>query len=185
MSRFHIIAVVAAVGLSAGAVQAQERPARSSGAEMVQVVVQDDPRQALARRLVQMTLRGMDKFTQETVTRQLATASDAISEEQMRWLRRNAPTIIESNLSVLVGAITQEYATRFTEAELDALIAFYEGPLGRDIARKQMETGGALGEAMQKFQIAFLTELRAKFCGEFDCGSDAARASPTTKPNRH
>lgn len=103
----------------------------------------------------------------------------------MRWLRRNAPTIIESNLSVLVGAITQEYATRFTEAELNALIAFYEGPLGRDIARKQMETGGALGEAMQKFQIAFLTELMTKFCGEFDCGGDPAKAPPTPKPNRH
>lgn len=185
MFRFTMIVIVAAAGLSGGAVQAQERPARSPGSEMLQVVVQDDPRPALAERLVQMTLRGMDKFTQETITAQLATPSDAISEEQLRWLRRNAPTIIESNLSVLVGAITQEYATRFTEAELNALIAFYEGPLGRDIARKQMETGGALGEAMQKFQIAFLTELRTKFCGEFGCGSDAAKVSPMTKPNRH
>ncbi|MGH7020074.1 MAG: DUF2059 domain-containing protein [Brevundimonas sp.] len=185
MYKFNLIAIAAAASLSAGAAQAQEAQAQSTASDRLQVVVRDDPRPALASRLVQTTLRGMDKFTQETITGQLANASDAISEDQVRWLRRNAPTIIESNLGVLVSAITHEYATRFTEAELNALIAFYEGPLGRDIARKQMETGGALGEAMQKFQVAFVTELMTKFCGEFDCGVEAAKGTPATKPNRH
>lgn len=183
MHKFSLIVVSAC--LFAGAAQAQDARPQSVRSDMVQVVVRDDPRPALAERLVQMTMRGMDKFTQETITAQLTNADDAISEEQARWLRRHTPSIIESNLAPLVGAITEEYATRFTEAELNALIAFYEGPLGRDIARKQMETGGALGEAMQKFQLAFITELMTKFCGEFDCGAAPVKGRPASKRNSH
>lgn len=183
MHKFSLIVVAAC--LLSRAVQAHEVRPQPATPDMLEVVVRDDARPALAERLVQMTLRGMDKFTQETITAQLTNADDAMSDEQVRWLRRHTPTIIESNLVPLVGAITEEYATRFTEAELNALIAFYEGPLGRDIARKQMETGGALGEAMQKFQIAFVTELMTKFCGEFDCGVAPVKGRPATKPNRH
>ncbi|MNE49830.1 hypothetical protein D3C80_1443750 [compost metagenome] len=183
MHKFSLIVV--AVCLFAGAVQAQEAQPQPATPDMLQGGVRHDPRPALAERLVQLTLRGMDKFTQETITGQLENADDAISEEQARWLRRHTPSIIESNLAPLVGAITEEYAARFTEAELNALIAFYEGPLGRDIARKQMETGGALGEAMQKFQVSFITELMTKFCGEFDCGAEAVKGRPASKPNSH
>jgi hypothetical protein len=48
-----------------------------------------------------------------------------------------------------------------------------------------METGGALGQAMQKFQVAFVTELMTKFCGEFDCGAAPVKGSPASKPNSH
>ena len=76
-------------------------------------------------------------------------------------------------------------AARFTEAELNALIAFYDGPMGQDIARKQMELGGSLGEAMQTFQVSFLTELMTKFCGEFDCEGQEVKGAPSAKAPRH
>lgn len=185
MRKTSLIAAVAALSFAFGtAVQAQDTERGTSSSDLLQVVVRDDPRPVLAERLVRLTLNGMEKFTQETITRDLIEAGDALPEEQARWLRRNASSIIDSNLRPLIGAIAQEYATRFTEAELNALIAFYDGPVGRDIARKQMELGGALGEAMQKFQIAFVTELSTKFCAEFDCAAFAAKETPTAKPNR-
>lgn len=167
------------------AVQAQEMESGIASSEAPLVVVRDDPRPALAERLVRLNLNGMEKLTQEMITRGLSDAGDNLPEDQARWLGRNAPTIIDSNIRPLISAITQEYASRFTEAELTALIAFYEGPMGRDIARKQMELGGAMGEAMQKFQIAYVTELSTKFCAEFDCQGGAAKQTPAAKPNRH
>ncbi|MGH7027950.1 DUF2059 domain-containing protein [Brevundimonas sp.] len=184
MRKFSLIVAIS-MSLPASFAHAQEGVrAQPPTSDMLVMVVRDDPRPALAEQLVQMTLRGMDKFTQEMLTQQLAGAEGVMPEEQARWLRRNAGPIADSNLRSLVDAITHEYATRFTEAELNALIAFYGGPLGQDIARKQMEAGGALGEAAQKFQIAFATELMTKFCGQFDCEGEAAKGTPTGKPSR-
>ena len=185
MHKLNLIIAVSAF-LLAGTAQAQDeaRP-QPSASGLVRVVMQDDPRPALADRLVRLTLRGMDKFTQETITQQLEAAGDAMPEDQQRWLRRNAPSIVETNLRLMIATITQEYAVRFSEAELNALIAFYDGPMGQDIARKQMELGGSLGEAMQTFQVSFLTELMTKFCGEFDCEGQEVKGAPSAKAPRH
>lgn len=184
MHKLNLVVVILGA-LCAGAAHAQDAaPSQASRSDLLQVVVRDDPRPALADRLVRLTLRGMDKFTQETITQQLETAGDAMPEDQRRWLRRNAAPIVETNLRPMIAAITQEYAGRFSEAELNALIAFYEGPMGQEIARKQMELGGALGETMQKFQIGFLTELMTKFCGEFDCEGQEVKGAPSAKAPR-
>ncbi len=183
MRKSCLIAAVAALPLVFGSA-AQAQAIERGASDPLQVVESDDPRPVLAERLVQLTLNGMEKLTQETITQDLVEAGDALPEEQARWLRRNASTIMDSHLRPLIGAITQEYAARFTEAELNVLIAFYEGPMGRDIARKQMEVGGALGEAMQKFQVAFVTELATKFCAEFDCEGTAAKTTSAGKPER-
>ena len=179
MSRLNLIIAVS-VALWAGAAHAQDAVPSRPSADATRAA-QDDPRPALAERLVRLTLRGMDKFTQEAITGELEAAGDSMPEDQRRWLRRHTPSIVETNLRPMIAIITQEYAARFSEAELNALIALYEGPMGQDIARKQMELGGALGEAMQKFQIDFLTELMTKFCGEFDCEEQAPKGAPSAK----
>lgn len=181
-----IIAVSALLLAPAAQAQSQgeARPPQAPASDLLEVQGQDDPNALLAERLVRLSLRGLDKLTQETINRELGEMAGQMPEEQTRWFRRNAASILESHMGLMIDSITTEYAARFTEAELNALIAFYETPMGRDIARKQLELGGAMGEAMQRFQIAYLTELGTKFCAEFDCEGAAPKGTSTAKPNR-
>ncbi|MET4683034.1 DUF2059 domain-containing protein [Brevundimonas faecalis] len=176
------LGVASALALSTSAA-AQEASNKEQSAS-VRVVVRDDARTALAERLVRLTLVGMDKVMQGLIEQQITQAGDRLTDAQATWMRRSLPTIMETNMRPLIESAKVEYAARFTEAELNAMIAFYEAPMGQDIAFKQMEVGGALGGAMQAFQRSFLTELLTKFCGEFDCTADAAKEAPTTKSPR-
>ncbi|WP_312146857.1 DUF2059 domain-containing protein [Brevundimonas sp.] len=84
-----------------------------------------------------------------------------------------------------MAATATAYAELFTEAELTAMIAFYETPLGQNVARKQLEVSVELEPAMLKFQEDFMTEIMTKFCGQFDCEDEVAKEPSATKPNPH
>ncbi|MFE9084076.1 DUF2059 domain-containing protein [Brevundimonas sp. NPDC003935] len=104
-------------------------------------------------------------------------------EEQARWFRRHALQIMNTHMRPMIDEMTRDYAERFSEAELRALVAFYETPMGRGIARKQMEAGMAQGEIMQRFEVAYLTDLMTKFCAEFDCQAEAPKGQAARKPS--
>ncbi|MND89078.1 hypothetical protein D3C80_811210 [compost metagenome] len=126
----------------------------------------------------------MEKVLQTAIDRGFENLDEDLPEEQVRWLRRNTGPIVQSHMRPLMAATTAAYAELFTEAELNAMIAFYETPIGQNIARKQLEVSVEIEPAMQKFQEAFMIEVMTKFCGQFDCEGEAAKATPTVKPNR-
>ncbi|WP_313004560.1 DUF2059 domain-containing protein [Brevundimonas sp.] len=146
---------------------------------------QDDARPALANRLVVLSANGMDKVLQQAIDQAFGDFDDSMPDEQVRWLRRNAAPIVQAHMRPLLAATAAAYAELFTEAELTAMIAFYETPLGQNVARKQLEVSVELEPAMLKFQEDFMTEIMTKFCGQFDCEDEVAKEPLATKPNRH
>jgi hypothetical protein len=44
--------------------------------------------------------------------------------------------------------------------------------------------GGAMGQAIQSFQMAYLQDLMTKFCGAFDCEAMAREAGGVAKPSK-
>ncbi|MEN5169173.1 DUF2059 domain-containing protein [Brevundimonas pondensis] len=148
------------------------------------VAAQTSGRQALAERYVQLSLIGMDKMMQEQLDAQIAQWDASVPAEQARWFRRHALPIMETHMQPMIVALTSDYAERFTEAELGALVAFYETPMGRGIARKQMEAGMEQGELLQQFEVAYLTDLMTKFCAQFDCEGAAPKGDAAGKPSR-
>lgn len=146
---------------------------------------QDDARPALADRLVVLSANGMDKILQKAIDQAFGDLDDSLPEEQVRWLRRNTAPVVQSHMRPLLAATSAAYAELFTEAELTAMIAFYETPLGQEVARKQLEVSLEIEPAMQKFQEGFMTEIMTKFCGQFDCEGEEAKETLAIKPNRH
>lgn len=144
---------------------------------------QTSERQALAERYVQLSITGMDKAMQELLDGQVAQWDASVPEEQARWFRRHALQIMNTHMRPMIDEMTRDYAERFSEAELRALVAFYETAMGRGIARKQMEAGMAQGEIMQRFEVAYLTDLMTKFCAEFDCQGEAPKGQAARKPS--
>ncbi|NBB51556.1 DUF2059 domain-containing protein [Rhizobium sp. CRIBSB] len=61
------------------------------------------------------------------------------------------------------------YARAFTEAELEALIAFYDTELGRSIVAKTMETMPEANEAMMAVVPGMLEKMFSRLCAHYGC----------------
>lgn len=178
--------IVAAVGLLmilVAPVAADEAPPSSDKRiAVVRGPDLDNPRLPLAQRLVELSMAGMDKVLQGVIEQGFESSN--LPDEQKHWLRRNMGPMFEAHLRPLIAATVQAYADRLTEAELNAMITFYDSPAGRSIARKQLELSVETGPEMARFEAAFLTELMTKFCGEFDCEGQENKGTRSAKPSR-
>lgn len=143
---------------------------------------QADRRAALAERYVELSIVGLEKMVRDGIARQMEEHGSAMPEDHAQWFRVNTPTILMPHLQRMIEAMKRDYAERFTEQELAALVAFYEAPMGRAIARKQMDMGVEEGLRMAAFEAAFMNDLLTKYCGAFDCEAMARQASGAAKP---
>lgn len=148
-------------------------------------LAQTAERQALAERYVELSMVGIDKTLQGLLDAQIAQWDASVPTEQARWFRRHALQIMQTHMQPMIDEMSRDYAERFSEAELSALVGFYETPMGRGIARKQLEAGVAQSQAMQQFEVAYLTDLMTKFCAEFDCEGALPKGTAAAKPSRH
>jgi hypothetical protein len=168
-----------------GATFAAPVHAHASLEEQAKASVQaPDNRAALTRRYLELTTGGIDKLVQQLVSDELMGIADEMPAEQLEWFRANTVIILRPHMDGLIQSLSDDIQTRFTEAELEALVGFYDTPQGRAIAAKQMEMGGALNQAMQGFQMAYLQDLMTKFCGAFDCEAMTRQAAGGAKPTK-
>jgi hypothetical protein len=94
-----------------------------------------------------------------------------MDERHARWFRNNLPDRLRALMQALSEAMAPAYARELTHEELEALIAFYDSPLGRSISNKvtrlSVENAAAFQAVVERQSIS----LMAKFCTEFDCES--------------
>lgn len=102
-----------------------------------------------------------------------------LPDDQRVWLADQFTTVFEQALTLAITEVRGEIADTFTVAELEAAVAFYETPMGRSIARKNLEAGMALQQAMMPHLMSSVTAMGEKFCLRFDCevmGEAAAKS---------
>jgi hypothetical protein len=114
----------------------------------------------------------------KVITGQLERAygdSDMPADER-DWLTEHMATAFEDVLQATIADMRDDVADSFTREELEAAIAFYDTPLGRSVARKDLELGMVMQEAMMPHLVTAMTSLSEKYCLRFECGppSDAA-----------
>jgi hypothetical protein len=73
------------------------------------------------------------------------------------------------------------YAESFTAEELDAMIKFYESPIGKKLLEKQPEMAQKTMQLMQKIMMKLMPEME-KMAKDFEAQNkaDAAKAVPST-----
>lgn len=76
----------------------------------------------------------------------------------------------------LVAAITPVYASAFTEEELAAVAAFYEGPVGRKLTTVTPELSKASSEAARALIPEFQAELLRRVCEKVDCHGELRKS---------
>lgn len=140
-----------------------------------QLTVQTVPDEDAARRLElaerYFELSEGEGFAElmDTMTGQLMSILPDMPAEQQAWLRRNLPLEMTAFGEMLMEQMVPLFADAMTLEELEALIEFYDTPVGRSIAAKQMELGAQMGVVVEFAQMEFQIQFMQKYCAAFDC----------------
>ncbi len=167
-----LIIAVAALALTGPVALAQEAVVE----DQLVVVVDADPRLALADRYLALTVDlDVDKLMREQMEQGFA--GSPATEEQREWMTDQMTGLYEDVIGKAVRDMRADVAELYTQPELEALVELYEGPLGPSLARKNMEAGMLMQEAMMPHLISGMTDVFEKYCLRFDCEALGAAAA--------
>ena len=136
---------------------------------------QDGPgnarRLALAERYLELT---QGENLRKTITSYFeeSFAKSELPSDQRDWLTVNMAVAFDQAMQATFVDVTDDVATLFSEEELEALIVFFDTPLGRSITEKNFEFGVTLQTVMVPHMAEAFTQLGEKFCARFECATD-------------
>lgn len=123
----------------------------------------------LAARFVELSMgEELPRMIDQLIEEELAAAPD-MPQAERDWMRRNMPTLTLSMVEDIGRQLGPIYADAFTMEELEALVGFYETPMGRSIATKQFAINANSQDVLAGALIRFFQNLETKFCAEFEC----------------
>lgn len=189
MRRLILAAAACLVMTGAAAAQEDESLEAQRGPAEAPVSLDDMLAAAPAEDEAVMRRRLAERYVELSEGEGFAELMDTISEgimallpdmpaDEQAWFRRNLPLEMTAFGEMLIAQMIPLVAELMTIEEMEALIAFYETPLGRSIATKQMQMGAQMGVMMEFAQIEFQMQFLQKYCEAFDCtgrGADVAR----------
>lgn len=144
-------------------------------------VAQEDPglerRQVLAERYIELSMGdGLEKALDAFVAEMIAESGDTRSEEAV-WMRANLPDLVLRLVRGMADEMAPAYARGMTEEELTTLVAFYDSPIGREIARKTVTLSIETQPLMDAAVATYTEEFMTKFCAAFTCEDEASDTS--------
>ncbi|MEG2312436.1 DUF2059 domain-containing protein [Brevundimonas sp.] len=153
--------------------------------DQLQVRAQAEPSaeaRALAARVLMITTPDIEK-------QMLAYMANVMAESGLRdvdarlgaWMEKNAGPIFMVHMRTYMTQIETIYATRFTTSELQAMVEFFESPIGREISAKQVQVGIEVGEGQAPMLTAYITDLITQMCAANDCGDAKVDAATGRK----
>lgn len=137
-------------------------------------------RLALAERYLEITQGENLRKTISTYFEE-AFAKSEMPADQRGWLTQNMAVAFDQAMQATFADVTDDVADLFSTEELEAMIAFYDTPLGHSITEKNFEFGVRLQTVMAPHLTAAFTQLGEKYCARFECeaGADAtAKLTP-------
>lgn len=169
--RFKIacLATVAAGVLLTGApVLAAEAPQAAVSAPSARQI-------ELTRRYIELTMT--DQFEdamEEMIADQVAmdpTSRDLPSEDR-RFISELTAELTTDMIPQMLEEMVPVYARTFTEAELEALIGFYDSEMGRSIVRKTMESMPEATRAAMAVVPQMLDKMASRICQHYGCTAE-------------
>ncbi len=164
--RFMIVCMAAAVAgsaLTAAPVWAAEVPQTAAEAPSTRKL-------ELARRYIDLMMS--DQF--EDVIREMvgdeAERDTTMPEEDRQFLVDLTTELVTDLIPQMINELVPVYAAAFTEAELAALVAFYDTEMGRSISAKSVQLMPEENRAMMSVMPQMLDKMAARMCQHYGCG---------------
>jgi len=177
--RLHPFAAALAACLCFAVPAAGQAPSASPDGAQAPAEAGDAARLDLARRYLELSVGGDLVKATDTLMAQAMAALETDSPEAS-FMAEQMPAMLETLLERTMEEMAPLYARTFTSEELEALVAFYDSPMGRDITHKTLGIAMEQDAIMQDILGEAMTGFLDKFCRQFDCGAEA-RAAPTAK----
>lgn len=176
--------LMTALGLAVLTTAAVAPAHANAQSEMVEVISDRAARLALADQYLAITM-SPEMFTamSEEIRRSFE-ESEGIPANERAWLVANFTPMMTDVLAKTIADMREPVADLFTVEELEAMIAFYNSPLGGSISRKSVRFGADLQTTMAPHMMTAVTRLMEKYCTQFDCRSDASGAAAAAKSGR-
>lgn len=165
--RFMIVCLAAALAgatLTTQPVRANEAPQAASEPSARQL--------ALTRRYIELTMS--DQFEdalREMIADQAAMdpAAQDLPDEDRRFVADLTAELTTDMIPQMLDQMVPVYARTFSEAELEALIAFYDTEMGRSILAKTMESMPEASRAAMTVVPQMLEKMAARICQHYGC----------------
>jgi len=158
-------AAMAGAALAPSQAQAREAPQAATAAPSARQL-------ALTRRYLDLTMT--DQF--ETAIRQMIIDQAAMDpstrdlpEDDRRFMVDLAAELTTDMIPQMIEAMIPVYARTFTEAELEAMLAFYDTELGRTILEKTMIAMPEANRAAMTVIPQLIDKMAARMCQHYGC----------------
>lgn len=97
----------------------------------------------------------------------LMTSDDGAEDSEV--MRQSTREALDAAMPAYIERMVPVFAASYTEEELEALVAFYESPLGQSVVAKSRGMGGASSEAMKDLLPTILDDAEKRYCARMEC----------------
>lgn len=94
----------------------------------------------------------------------------AMPEEDRAFLVDLTTELMTDMIPRMIDEMVPVYAAAYTEAEMEALIAFYDTEVGRSIAAKAVQLMPEENRAMMSVMPQVLDKMASRMCQHYGCG---------------
>lgn len=170
--RFWIV-LLSALALASGAM-AQDKATPQTGVD------QPSARQMhLSRRYIELTQS--DQMEEAIRSMIIGQANDdpsmrGIPAEDRAFMVDLATEMTVDLMPRMLDRLVPVYARTFSEAELTALVTFFDSEMGRSIARKSIESSPEANAAMMSVMPQMFEKMATRICARFGCDAEEMRA---------
>ena len=153
------ILIVLAVGLSLFAAA----PAMAQDGDAARRLV-------LARQYLELTQGPNLTKTVQSYFEEAFAKSDTPAE-QRDWLTEHMASAFQIAIQATLSDLIDDVAEIYTLEELEALITFFDTPLGQSVSTKSFDLGVRTQAVMTPHLTAAITQLGEKYCARFGCSA--------------
>lgn len=162
--RFMIVCLAAAMAgccLAGTPVRASESPQAAAAPSARQL--------ALTRRYIDLMMTDQLEDVIGQMIGEEAAQDDTLPEEERQFLVDLTTELVTDLLPQMIDEMVPVYAAAFTEAELEALVAFYDTEMGRSIAAKTVLVMPEANRAVMSVMPRMLDKMAARMCQHYGC----------------
>jgi uncharacterized protein len=162
------VGMTAAIALPAPASFAQAQPTPTMASAPSAVKAPPSARSLDLSRRYFKAMRMDESMTNilDSIDPLLASDSGGEDAEAMRQSTREA---LNAAMPAYIEKMVPVFAASYTEEELEALVAFYESPLGQSVVAKSRGMGGESSQAMKDLLPMILDDAMERYCAKMGC----------------
>lgn len=93
----------------------------------------------------------------------------AVPDEDRQFIIGLTTELVTDMVPLMITEMVPVYAAQFTEEELQALVDFFGSPMGREIARKNVEVMPEANRAVMAVVPQMLEKMATRMCQHYGC----------------